>query len=554
MTRPAPAPRSRHAAVLLVAALVAAPLTAQAPVAGRGAAPAGAIAEPRALSLEDAFRIAEGASETVRVAEAGLLRSRGQVKVARASVLPQVNMTAGIQRLLQNQFDAITERFRDPNAPPPVDTGPPNPIALLFAAPNTWSVSLVASQPIFLDKRLTIANRTARAVEDVARLGLRSTRAQLRLDIATAYFDAVVAERSRQLAESSLVQTERTFRQASLQKRVGTVAEFDQLRAQVSRDAQRPLVIQATQQRDIAFIRLRQLLDIPLTQPIALTTDIQDAEMDRALAASRLDGDVRPVAGSGLRDVTLDAMPKLTPRDTLPTERTVVRQAALSVETQRAALTAARLERMPAFQLSTNYQRFAYQSNSRPIPTTLRDLFPQWTVTLGLSVPLFTSGRISGSIMQAQADVAEAEARLVQARDAASVDVEVALTTLRQAEATWLASEGTLTQADRALRIAEVRYANGVSTQLEVDDIRNLSIQAGINRLQAARDLQLARLRLTLLRDLPLGAAGGGVLAGSTGGVGGALGASPGGSAARVVTPTPQQRTGAQGTGATGRN
>ena len=519
--------------VLCTVAVAAAPLAAQAP-----ASPAAA----RPLTLDDAFRIAESASEAVRTSEAGLLRARGQVKVARATVLPQVNATAGIQRLLINQFNEITRRFASPNpTPPPADTAPPNPIALLFGAPNTWTLSLQASQPIFFDKRLTIANRTARAVEDVARLGLRSARAQLRYDIASAYFDAVVAERARQLAESSFVQTDRTFRQASLQRRVGTVAEFDQLRAQVSRDAQRPLVLQATQQRDLAFIRLRQLLDLPLTQPIALATPIEDADMERALAASKLDAEARPTAGTGLAGVTLDATPTLAPRDTLPGERTAVRQAQLSVQTQEAALTAARLERAPAFQLATNYTRTAFQPNNNFLPDGWNAFFPNWTVTFGLSVPVWTSGRISGNIMQAEANVAEAKARLAQARDAAAVDVQLALTTLRQAEATWLASEGTVTQASRALEIANVRYANGVSTQLEVDDVRNLALQAAINCLQAARDLQLARLRLTLLRDLPLGAGGGQVVAGS------ATGQINTGAAASVVVPTTQQRTGQQG-------
>lgn len=546
MIVPAQAPRRRPAAlVALAAALVATPLAAQQP----GTAPTRATAgTPRVLTLEEAFRIAEGASEAVRLSEAGLLRARGQVKQARATVLPQVNLTANLQRQIQNQFNAITERFRDPNAPPPADTGAPNPIGLLFASPNTWTVSVVATQPLYFDKRLVIASRTSREVETVARLGLRTARAQLRYDIASAYFDAVVAERSRQLAESSLVQTERTFRQASLQKRVGTVAEFDQLRAQVSRDAQRPLVIQATQQRDIAYIRLRQLLDIPLATPLELATPIQDAEMDKALAASRLDTDARPSAGAGLAGVSLDAVPSLTQRDTATDARTAVEQARLNVSTRRAALTAARLERMPAFTLSTNYSRFAYQPNNNVLPNTLRDFYPNWTVSFGLSVPLFTSGRISGSIMQAQADVAEAEARLVQARDAASVDVELALTTLKQAEATWLASEGTQVQAERALRIAEVRYANGVSTQLEVDDVRNLALQAGINRLQAARDLQLARLRLALLRDLPLGAGGGQLVQGSS------TTTINTGAGANAVTPATQQRTGAQGGGTTGRN
>jgi hypothetical protein len=44
-----------------------------------------------------------------------------------------------------------------------------------------------------------------------------------------------------------------------------------------------------------------------------------------------------------------------------------------------------------------------------------------------------------------------------------------------------------------------------VSTQLELADSRLLLVQAEANRAQAARDLQVARARIALLPDLPLG-------------------------------------------------
>ena len=60
-------------------------------------------------------------------------------------------------------------------------------------------------------------------------------------------------------------------------------------------------------------------------------------------------------------------------------------------------------------------------------------------------------------------------------------------------------------QAQRAYAIAEVRYREGISTQTELSDARLLLQQAEANRAQAARDLQVARVRSALLRDLPFG-------------------------------------------------
>ena len=62
-----------------------------------------------------------------------------------------------------------------------------------------------------------------------------------------------------------------------------------------------------------------------------------------------------------------------------------------------------------------------------------------------------------------------------------------------------------MSQAARAYDIADVRYRAGVSTQLELSDSRLLLQQAEANRAQAARDLQVARARVALLADLPLG-------------------------------------------------
>jgi outer membrane protein TolC len=69
----------------------------------------------------------------------------------------------------------------------------------------------------------------------------------------------------------------------------------------------------------------------------------------------------------------------------------------------------------------------------------------------------------------------------------------------------WESSAGTVQQANRAYEIADVRYGAGVSTQLELSDARVQRQQAEANRALAARDLQVARARVALLPDLPVG-------------------------------------------------
>ena len=127
-----------------------------------------------------------------------------------------------------------------------------------------------------------------------------------------------------------------------------------------------------------------------------------------------------------------------------------------------------------------------------------------WNVSVSVSLPLFTGGRLSGERMAARADAEEARLRLAQTRELAALDSRTAASTLEAAEAAYAASAGTVEQAERAYAIAEIRQQEGISTQTELGDSRIQLEQARANRAQSARDLQVARMRVRLLRDLPI--------------------------------------------------
>lgn len=447
-----------------------------------------ATASPSALSLGDALRLAEQRSSGVRAAQAGLDRASGQVRQANSQRLPQINGAASYQRALQNQFQAISEQFPDTSSGGGGGGIENSPLAAIFAAPNTVVLSLTATQNLWTAGRLSAQRAGADAGHVAADISLSSARAQALLDVAQAYYDAVAAERFSEIADSTLALTERTLSQVRLAREIGTASEFDLLRAQVARDNQRPASIQARGGRTAAHLRLKQLLRLPLQQPITLTTPIRD---DAAAMAA------------ALAPVTLADSRMVTP-DTSVSARATVRQAAAQLEASEQALTAARLARFPALQLSSTYQRFAYPPEGTFLPSDFDMYFPNWTVTLGLSFPVFNGGRIAGEKMVAEANVLEARTRLEQTRDGAELDAILAVTAYEQAAAAYAAAVGTDAQAARAYSIAEVRFAEGLSTPVELTESRVQLEQARLQRVNTARDLEVARLRIALLKDLPL--------------------------------------------------
>ncbi|HYO16644.1 MAG TPA: TolC family protein, partial [Thermoanaerobaculia bacterium] len=56
--------------------------------------------------------------------------------------------------------------------------------------------------------------------------------------------------------------------------------------------------------------------------------------------------------------------------------------------------------------------------------------------------------------------------------------------------------------------IAQIRFREGISSQIELADARLLLDQAEVKRARAQRNGQVARARLALLADLPLGGLG----------------------------------------------
>jgi outer membrane protein TolC len=521
-------------------------MAAQSGVAGvTGVGSAGAAPAAQAISLDEALRLAEANSEQVTIARAGVLRARGQQLQARSALFPQLAATAGYTRTLASQFSSFTSvvdttapqncptgRFQPDTTAPlgqrlgsvehALACGGGNPFAAFknvgFGALNQVNLGLTGSMNLFTGGRVTGLIAEAAAARAVADIGLSSTRAQLMLDVTQAYYDAALADRLLNIAQGTLTQARQTLEQVRLARQVGNQPEFDLLRAQVSYENQQPVVIQRRAQRDIALLRLKQLLNLPSTEPVSLTTALGDTAAPAPVAH---------FAASLVRN----------PGDTATAGRAPVRQAAQALRAQAAGVKVARSERFPSLALVSQYGRVAYPLNGMPVWTDFRT---NWTVAVSLSVPLFTGGRITGDQLVAEAALLEARARLEQTSELAALDTRSAEEQLTAAAAAYNASAGTAQQASRAYSIAEVRYREGISTQLELDDSRLMLEQSAANRAQAARDLQVARIRMLLLPELPLGASSATTNASSAGQTGSAGGQSTQAAPAQPTpTPTP---------------
>ncbi len=484
-----------------------------------------AVAQPpaRSLSLGDAVRVALTQSEALAIAQAGVTRARGQVMQARSEFWPQLYGTAGYTRTLKSQYASLASSSAF--GPPPSSrdfqlctiqldsnaTTAQRQAALAaaqtcpaafsgnifsnvgFGSLNAYNIGLSFSQAIFNGQFLA-AQRAASAPRQAADVEVAAQRAQVIYDVAQAYYDAALADALVSIADSTLAQNERTLGQARLARRVGTQSEYDLLQTQVTRDNQVPVLVQARNDRDQRYYRLKQLIKMPLDAPLELTTTVEDS--------TDLPGGVRLVS-------LTDSTPAVI-GDTVAEHRSSVREQGYAIVEYKALVSQARAEYLPILTLSSDYSRVAYPFGGLP---AWNNFLTNWTIGLTASVPIFNGFKTHGDVLIAQANLKEQQARLTQAHDLAALDARTTIADLRAAEASWAAVSTSWRQAVQAYQIAEIRYQQGLSTLVELNASSIAKQQSFSNRAQSARNLQVARVKAALIRDLPVSAGGAGASA-----------------------------------------
>lgn len=460
---------------------------------------------PTRLTLADALRIATDQSEAVQIARAGEARADADIRRAFSLRFPQLNFAGGYTRTLASEFSSAFESSGpicdpfvvDPTAPLEKRVAEIERAAscgsigmggafdfskLPFGQRNIYQLGLEFSQALYAGGRIAAQEEQARLARTTAELTTSLTQAQLALEVTRAFYDAALADRLVAIAESTYAQAEAAYEQTRLAFEAGRQPEFELLRAQVERDNQRPTVIRRRADRDLAYLRLRQLLELPENAPLELDVDLENPDLPPPL----------PFA---------EAL--ATAREAATEPPLAVRQSEALVAIREQALRAARAERLPTLSLTSSLAGVAYPG-SGAFPAA-GDFRANWTVGAVVQVPLLTGGRLRAGEMAAAADLTEARAALQQTRELSELDRAAALQDLAAAEALWEASAGTVQQAQRAYEIAELRHREGLSTQLELSDARLALEIAQANRVQAARDVQVARARVALLPNLPAG-------------------------------------------------
>ena len=416
------------------------------------------------LSLDDAVQRALASGAEARVARASVGVAEGQVREAMAEALPQVTGDVVYDRKFSSIFQSLSS-----------DTlfGPLFAHSS-FAAVHGWTADLTATQLLWSGGRVGAGLAAARAARDWVRATRDETLADFALQVRSAYLEAVYARDVQRIAGEGLAQSRAHLEQVKLLHDQGSRSEYDLLQAQVDAANAEPQVVSARNATEQSTLLLKRLMNLPLSQPIVLTT---------ALA---FEGGLVPVMDADPGDGA--ARPAIRGADDL-------------VQARRQAVRAEKAARWPKLSASATVSQQAYPTDLWP---TRRDFVSAVDGYLKLEWPLFQGFRTFGTVQRATSELRQAEADRDRTLQSVSLEVEQARQEVQRTLATLVARRGTADLARRTHHLATVRWQSGLSTQLEVTDARLQLQTAEVNEVAAIKDYRLALIRMERASNRPL--------------------------------------------------
>lgn len=470
--------------VSFAAGLTPSVMAAQATATGERQA---ATADTLALSLTDVLASALGKSEEVRLARSQMELADAQVTATRAQALPQVDGLVSYTRTFESPFSGggdfqlpdslrftpdsslpINDRvaYLEQNAPLAGLGGIGSLFGNLpFGQQHGYTAQIAATQTLYAGGRVGAALKIAKEYRAQSRLGYAEQTAEIEFKVKSAYYRAALAQELEGIAQAAVDQAQRFLDEEQLRRKAGSVSDLEVLRAEVSLENLRPQLVQARNASELAMLDLKRLVNVPLRQPVRLTTALEAPDSTNA-APPELQIAERPAVGAAERQVA-------------------IKEKQVSV---------AKGAYLPSVDLQVRYGRQIFPPGTFNFGGA--DWRKDFAATIGVKIPLFNGFRTSAQVQQARVELEQSRLQLTQLRESVQLEYEQARGERERALSSIEARRRTVDQAQRVYDLTVMRYEKGLATQLEASDARLALLQARTNLAQAIADYHIANAQI----------------------------------------------------------
>lgn len=439
---------------------------------------------PLRLTLSDARHYAVEHAFEVKNARLDALSAEREVKETLARGLPQLNGSVeynnfidipiqvargdvfGLPSFINDFLGGVSQATGVPINAPNTD---PNAIQeFQFGASQTVTAGIQATQLVF-DGSYFIALQASRSYANAMRESIRKSESEVLQGVSEAYHTALVSGENTRILRESLELIESTFNETRQLYDAGFAEELDLDQLELSVADLRSRIRYAELQNEAALDLLKFRMGMPLGAPIELSSTIEEliADNDPALLQAGFD-------------------PRMLPE--YKVQRSYVELAGLGVKLERAKL----LPSIGAFYTNQrNAQRFEFDlfdRNGRWYPIQL------WGIQM--NVPIFGSGLARHRIERSKVELLRAEAALEQLEQGARLEHRLARIEFENALEQRTIQRSNLTLAERIFNRSRIKYTEGLSSSIELTQVRNQLLTAQGNYINSTLQVLNARIRL----------------------------------------------------------
>lgn len=375
--------------------------------------------------------------------------AEAQLREARAGFFPSLN-AQGTATLDEKVFELEFPSF-DPGQPP-------QRVEVDFTRDYQFSMQL--NIPLFTSGRLTSGYKMADYNLKSTREGTRLSRQMTVFNAKSAFYGVLLFKDYVRVAEAALADAEKLYNFVKLQHEVGLASQFDLLRSEVRMVNLKPQVIKARNNLKIMELNLKNILGVDQEQEIELEGSLEFTPVELSL--------------EGSLERAMQNRPEL---------EQVRYQKAMAGEN----LKLARSTGLPSLAISGQFSYWADKLNFSS--NTWQDFY---TVNLVLNIPIFNGLSTLARMGQAKAQMKEIEFNEKGVVDRVLFEVRQAILKVEEARETLLSQEKNVEQAEESQRIAELNYAEGLITILDIGTAQTATTQARVNYSQALFDYMVA--------------------------------------------------------------
>ncbi len=425
---------------------------------------------PQALPLQACIQHALENNPELAISDKQARKAEAELWEAVGTILPSVDANATFSHAWEIQTNTIPN-FLKPMLSPLAPVIPefqdmPDYVELAFGLENTFTYGATLSQPLFLGGAGIAGIQMAKAFYKSSQHQLESTRQNLIYKTVDAFYQCILAKEMVRVQQDALKQAEANLDLVLKKYDVGAASGFDKMRAQVDVANLKPAYISAQNRYRAALIQLKTVMGMEIDQDIQLKGALKYEEDDFA-------------------GLSLNEIKALSQKN---------RPELLSMHAQQNAaakgIALARSEFMPKIIFSTDYSYLAMKNDYN---FTQNDFSKGFTSALTLQMPLFHGFRSCKKYQKAHLDYKMTIDSKQMLEDGVQAEVEIAYNTFQETIEKYQSASESIALAEEALRLANLMYDEGASTQLDVLSSQLALTQSKLNYITTLYEYQMAR-------------------------------------------------------------